>query len=121
MRHKMKLKPAPFRAVASGEKVYELRLLDEKRQKVKVGDEILFAHTEQAGVTLLCRVLKVLPYPDFATLYASLPLTACGYTEEEAKTASPDDMTLYYPKEMQAKYGVVAFHISLVAINGYQK
>ena len=32
MKHTMKLRPNPFRMILCGEKTYELRLYDEKRQ-----------------------------------------------------------------------------------------
>ena len=44
--HSMKLKPLPFAAIQSGKKVLELRLNDEKRQKIKIGDTIVFTQTE---------------------------------------------------------------------------
>ena len=41
----MKLHPAPFEMIKSGKKTIELRLYDEKRRKIKVGDEIIFTNT----------------------------------------------------------------------------
>ena len=43
MKHKMKLRPQPFNMIRSGQKTYELRLYDEKRQRVQVNDEIEFS------------------------------------------------------------------------------
>ena len=42
MLHKMKLKLSPFEKIENGSKMIELRLFDEKRQKVQVGDFIEF-------------------------------------------------------------------------------
>ncbi len=42
MTHQMKLQREPFNKVLSGEKIIESRLYDEKRQQVKVGDQIEF-------------------------------------------------------------------------------
>ena len=41
MKHTMKLRPNPFRMILCGEKTYELRLYDEKRQCIKIGDKCL--------------------------------------------------------------------------------
>ena len=41
----------------------------------------------------------------------NLPLSKCGYTEQELDTASPDDMFAYYSKENQEKYKVVGIEI----------
>lgn len=45
MIHNMKLHSTPFEMIKSGKKTFELRLYDEKRQKIKVGDEIIFTNT----------------------------------------------------------------------------
>ena len=54
--HAMKLKPAPFAMIAAGKKTIELRLYDEKRQTIAVGDLIEFENTENSGEVLLARV-----------------------------------------------------------------
>lgn len=43
--HPMKLNPAPFEMIKSGQKTVEFRLLDEKRQRIKEGDRIVFTNT----------------------------------------------------------------------------
>lgn len=43
MKHCMKLNDNPFAAIEKGEKTIELRLYDEKRKKINVGDEIEFS------------------------------------------------------------------------------
>ncbi len=111
--HVMSLRPGPFAAVASGRKRYELRLNDEKRRMLRVGDLITFQCTDGSAEASVC-VVSLRPFPDFAALYASLPLTECGYTEENAAVASPDDMEKYYPPQRQAQYGVLAIGITRV-------
>ena len=44
--HIMKLEKEYFDAIKSGEKTREVRLNDEKRQLLKVGDKILFKNIE---------------------------------------------------------------------------
>ena len=114
MKHEMRLREAPFHAIAEGRKTVEMRLYDEKRQKIRVGDEILFLHAERAGERVLCRVTALWRFASFAELYATLPLTACGYTAEEAKTASPEDMAQSYSCEEQARYGVRAIGVTRI-------
>ena len=43
MRYQMKLRSQPFEMIRSGKKTFELRLYDEKRQQIKVDDEIEFS------------------------------------------------------------------------------
>lgn len=110
MHHEMSLRPGPFGMIADGRKRYELRLLDEKRRLIQVGDTITFICTEDER-TVHVRVTALHPFEDFVQLYASLPLTECGYTEENAASADPKDMEKYYPPEKQAQYGVLAIGV----------
>ena len=64
--HEMRLKMQPFNSIKSGEKIYELRLYDEKRQKIKCGDYIVF--TAENGERLTAKVTDILRFNDFAEL-----------------------------------------------------
>ena len=108
----MKLRPAPFEMIKSGQKTIELRLYDEKRQKIKAGDEILFTNTV-TGETLETSVVKLHRFDSFEDLYKSLPLLQCGYTSENVGKATPADMEQYYSSEAQKKYGVIGIGIYL--------
>ncbi len=114
MIHSMKLCPKPFEMVKNGSKTFELRLLDEKRQKVRVGDIIIFQNTEDPFEQVEAKVVALHPFPSFAELYCTLPLERCGYTKETAKTAHPSDMEEYYSPKEQAEYGVLAIEIERV-------
>ncbi len=46
MIHNMNLRPAPFEAIASNTKKIEMRLYDEKRQTINLGDSIIFKNQE---------------------------------------------------------------------------
>ena len=113
MRHTMKLRPQPFHMIRSGQKTFELRLYDEKRQKLHAGDEIEFSCLEGNEAPFVLRVTRLHLFKDFAALYAALPLLKCGYTEETIEAASPKDMEQYYSIEEQARYGVVGIEIKL--------
>lgn len=109
----MNLAAGPFKLIASGKKTIELRLYDEKRQKIKVGDKIKFTNTENSA-TLLAEVLALYLFKNFEELYRSLPLSDCGYTDERLKSASHKDMEAYYTPERQKLYGVVGIKIKLI-------
>lgn len=112
MTHYMNLHPQPFSMIACGAKTIELRLLDDKRKLICVGDTLVFKNTQTAD-TLSCTVKKMHVFADFDQLYKSLPLDKCGYLPHELKSASPKDMQAYYPLEKQAQYGVVGIEIAL--------
>ena len=42
MTHKMNMNPSPFEKIRNGTKTIELRLYDEKRRKIEIGDTIIF-------------------------------------------------------------------------------
>ncbi len=52
MLHEMTLFPRPYASIASGQKTIELRLYDEKRQSIHIGDQIRFTNTEDTNDTL---------------------------------------------------------------------
>lgn len=108
--HKMKLDHQPFQMMQSGQKTIELRLNDEKRQLVKVGDRIEFTDN-QNGEKLLTVVKRLHRFDSFEALYEALPLLKCGYTLDTEKRASHKDMERYYSVDRQAKYGVVGIEI----------
>ena len=112
MTHYMNLASLPFEQIVSGAKTIELRLYDEKRQAVFEGDTIIFTNlADNRQITV--KVFKLHIFDTFIELYRSLPLSKCGYAEQDLETASPDDMLAYYSKEKQERYKVVGIEIEL--------
>ena len=113
MNHKMNLFPEPFEMIRTGQKTIELRLNDEKRQKIQIGDIIEFSQKETKE-RLTAKVVGLHRYNSFSELYNELPLLSCGYTEADISEAKPEDMDLYYTPEQQSKYGVLGIEIKVV-------
>lgn len=113
MKHIMNLHDMPYHAIKSGIKTIELRLYDEKRRLISVGDEIEFINSANSTLSLHCRVIALHKFASFEELYQVLPLLKCGYTEQDISTAAPSDMDMYYSKEKQARYGVIGIEIEL--------
>lgn len=112
MIHQMKLHRQPFDMIAAGHKTIELRLYDEKRQLIQVGDVICFTCSDDPKLSFSRTVVALHRFPSFAELYRTLPLDKCGYLPEELDSASPADMDVYYSTEKQKKYGVVGIELS---------
>ncbi len=108
MLHTMNLWHAPFTAIQSGQKDVELRLHDEKRQKILPGDQIEFTDAD-TGATMTVTVKAKRVFDNFTQLYAAYDKVRMGYKPEE--TADPRDMDVYYPAEKQKHYVVVAIEI----------
>lgn len=107
----MKLNSDPFIKIKSGKKTVELRLYDEKRQKLKNGDKIEFTNIK-TGETLVCNVKRLHVFPSFEELYEHFDKISIGYDEDE--TADFKDMEKYYSKEDENKYGTVGIEIELM-------
>ena len=110
MRHEMRLHNEPFELIKAGIKTIELRLYDEKRQLIQVGDEIEFT-SRTTGEKQLTKVIAMHIYSCFADLYRDYDKKSLGYTEDEE--ANAEDMEKYYSKEEQQKYGVVGIEIEI--------
>ena len=113
MIHKMNLHPEPFEMIYSGQKTIELRLNDEKRCMIKVGDCIEFIQTETSE-KLIAEVIALHKFDSFVELYQKLPLLKCGYTEADIAAAKPEDMDSYYTPEQQSKHGVLGIEIKVI-------
>ncbi len=113
MLHYMDLNPKPFEMIGSGEKTIELRLNDDKRRLIGVGDKIEFTNNSD-GRKLIVKVRNIYKFSDFEELYKNLPLEKCGYRKNELSQAKSEDMEIYYSKEKQEQYGVLGIEIELL-------
>lgn len=112
--YNMKLKSVPFNKIKSGQKTIELRLFDEKRQQLKIGDKIIFTNMDCPSETVTAQVINLHCFESFMELYNILPLEKCGYLPDELIVASYKDMEAYYSIEEQKKYGVVGIELTLL-------
>ena len=110
MTHSMKLHRQPFSLIAAGKKTVELRLNDEKRRLLAIGDTIVFTNAD--GDQLTVRVTALHKYPSFRELYWDFTPEQMGYLPGE--TADPEDMNAYYSPEAQAKWGVLGIEVALL-------
>ena len=94
----MKLQLSPFEMIKNGTKTIELRLYDEKRQKVQVGDFIEFTCLDDVIQKIQTRVTALHRYSTFAELYAALPKEKLEYNLTD--TPDPNHMDDYYSREL---------------------
>ena len=112
MKHSMKLFQEPFIKISKGTKTIELRLYDEKRSKINVGDLIEFTMIDDSDQKIVVEVTALYRFNSFSDLYKKLPLNKLGYPA--GKEASPDHMLNYYSADQQKKYGVVGIEFVLL-------
>lgn len=106
----MNLNNSPFNKIKSGTKTIELRLNDEKRQLLKINDDIEFTNRETLE-KMMVTVKALHKYQSFEELYKHFDKIAMGYDEDEI--ADYKDMELYYSKQQQNKYGVLGIEIEV--------
>ena len=111
MTHNLNLHPLPFKLIKEGKKDIEMRLFDERRKNIKVGDHILFTNNETKE-ELEVVVISLKTFKDFEELYQHFDKNRLGYLEDEI--ADPKDMNIYYDDERIKKYGVLAIEIELI-------
>ena len=110
MKHEMKLQRKPFNSIKSGDKTIEMRLYDEKRRLINVGDIIEFTNRE-TDEKLNVSVVKLHIFNNFKELYKNFDKVCLGYEKDDE--VSPNDMNIYYSEDEQNKYGVVGIEIKL--------
>lgn len=113
MEYKMKLQKAPFDAILTGKKSIELRLNDEKRQKIQAGDTILFqlCGTQQQ---IRSTVAALHHAGSFAELFERLPLSDCGFSPEDDADSAVKSMRDYYSAKQEQTYGVLGIELSVL-------
>lgn len=108
--HVMKLQEQYFNFIKDGTKIYEIRLNDEKRRKIKIGDFIEFQKEPKLEDKIVLEVDDLLYYNNFSELldYISIiELADPSISKEDLR----NDLELFYSKEKQNEYGVVAIKL----------
>lgn len=106
--HILNLDNDPFQRIATGKKLLECRLYDEKRKLIQIGDIITFTNRVNTDEQISVKVIWLLLYPTFNQLFKDTHQQFFPqYTREELE----DSMLAYYSKEDEEKYGVVGIRI----------
>ncbi len=111
MQHQMKLATEPYNNIASGKKVIESRLYDEKRQQISIGDQIVFSGNENPENTVTTVVKGLLRYQTFKELFADHDPSLFG---EDSRDFLLTQIKSFYSDEDEQKYGVVGVRLELV-------
>lgn len=113
MIHEMRLDPKPFAAVAAGSKTVEVRLYDEKRLSVAVGDRIIFRESGGNG-SIRTVVTSLYRNATFRGLFEEVGCAAIGCRGMRIDDAVNAMYGIYTP-EREREYGVIGIGIRTVA------
>lgn len=107
----MRLNAEPFEQIKRRKKTAEIRLYDEKRRALAVGDTIIFCCAD--GEELKTLVTGLYVFPSFAALFKDPRMLIAagfeGYTPERAAAR----MREFYSADEESKYGVLAIGLRL--------
>ena len=110
--HEMKLQPKFFDFIKYGTKRIELRLYDEKRRNIELGDKIIFWKEPELEEVVEATVVGLLRYESFKKLFEDFDvslLADSSMTKEELLEVLEE----FYTMEKQEKYGVLGIRIEL--------
>ncbi len=111
MLHSIKLQPFPFDKIKEGKKNIEVRLYDEKRQEIKIGDVIEFKREPEQIETVKAEVIGLFNYKTFTDLANDFSADYFGHPDREDLLKS---IYTFYTKEQEEKYTVLGIKIKLV-------
>ena len=113
MKHEMKLQPEYYNFILNGTKRIEIRLFDEKRQQIKIGDTIKFLKEPDLNESFNVKVIGLLRYNTFEDMFKDFDISILS-DNSMTKEKLIDVLEKFYPKEKQEKYGVLGIRIELV-------
>ena len=110
MEHELKLQPRYYEYILNGSKDIEIRLYDEKRQKINIGDTIIFKKEPELNESFKVKVVGLLRYENFEGLFEDFGVDRLADKSME-KSELLEELEKFYTKEKQKEYGVLGIRI----------
>ena len=107
----MNLQPKYFDFIKDGTKQIELRLYDEKRQSIQLGDIIEFAKSDDEKFK--AEVVGLLRYSSFADLFEDFDISILA-DSSMTKQELLEVLGEFYSEEKQAEFGVIGIRIKII-------
>lgn len=110
MEHQMKLADKYFMKIKDGNKIIELRLFDEKRQKLNIGDFIEFSKNDMSDkVTVGIKALY--RYATFDEILSDFPI---AYFGGDSKEEMMEEIHKFYPESEENSTGIIGIKFELI-------
>jgi len=109
--HQLKLATEPFNAIISGDKTIESRLYDEKRQKIQIGDQIIFTNRDNPSKTATVKVIGLLRYATFHDLFSHNNPRKFG---GESVEGLENQINEFYSLHDQKQNGIIGIEFELM-------
>ncbi|SES28513.1 ASC-1 homology (ASCH) domain-containing protein [Gracilibacillus ureilyticus] len=112
MEHNMGLYETPFHSVKSGKKTVEVRLNDEKRRKVNIGDTIKFTKIPGNKETVTVEVTDLRQYSTFREMYENIPASDFDAVGDSVDEMVEQTYQIYTP-EKEREWGTLAITVKV--------
>ena len=106
----MNLQDKYFDFILRGTKRIELRLNDEKRQKIKIGDTIIFRNKQ--GETFSAKVKDLFEHNSFEELFENFEIDILA-DKSMTKTELLQVLSEFYSAEKQKEFGVLGILVEI--------
>ncbi len=113
MEYKLKLQPKYYNFILNGTKRIEIRLFNEKRQQIKIGDTIKFLKEPDLNESFNVKVIGLLRYNNFEDMFKDFDISILS-DKSLSKEELISELERFYTKEKQDKYGVLGIRIDLI-------
>lgn len=113
MEHELKLQPRYYEYILDGTKDIEIRLYDEKRQKINIGDIIILKKEPELNESFKVKVVGLLRYENFDGLFEDFGIDRLA-DRSMSKSELLEELEKFYTKEKQKEYGVLGIRIEKV-------
>lgn len=110
--HQMSLTENSFRQIKNGTKTLEIRLFDEKRKILEIGDLITFSCNDEE---ITIEILGLSKFAHFIDLFNALGGISAGWSAKDTPNQMAQDLRKYYTQEEEKKFGVLGIHIKTIA------
>jgi ASC-1-like (ASCH) protein len=114
MFHEMSLNSSPFDKIKSGKKTIEIRLYDEKRRGVKVGDTIVFSKLPKKEEKIKVEVVGISIFKSFYDLFSNFDKSKFGHDQTLSIQDQINLQREHYTSEEERQHGVVGIHIKFL-------
>ena len=114
MIHTMRLDQTHYNRIKMGSKSVEIRLYDEKRQNLNIGDGIIFSDIENLKDITKVNIEKIRRFDDFSNLFQNYDSSSLWVNISQEKHIN--SMYQYYKPEQEKLYWVCAIEFSLEEI-----
>ena len=110
----MRLNEPYFSSIYNGKKKYEIRINDEKRRELEVGNLITFICRDDPTKQYTCEIEQLLYFDTFVELFNNIRKEDCGFKSTQTADEIEDLFLKFRPARGLNEQGIVAIKIKRI-------